>query len=193
MRDRARGSLGGPGRAKRAGLWFVAVATVALAMAVPSSSRASAGEDEVKAAFLLNFTRYVDWPPSTFASARAPFVICILNDAEFASTTSGVIGDRMVEERPITVSARETLEGTQGCHILFLPASQQDQQQTVISESSDDSILTVSDSEGFALMGGIANFRRAGSKLRLEINREAAARARLKVSAPLLRIADVVG
>lgn len=196
MKKRARGAAGSPRsgpRTSRVGSWAVALPTIALLLAIPSGSRASVGEDEVKAAFLLNFTRYVDWPASTFADARAPFMICVLNDPEFASTASKVIGDRTVEERPISVSARESLESARDCHVLYLPASQQDQQETVISEIADVSILTVSDSEGFAVMGGIANFRRAGSKLRLEINREAAARARLKVSARLLRIADVVG
>lgn len=169
------------------------VAIIAAGVVAPSGSRASVGEDEVKAAFLLNFTRYVDWPASTFSGARAPFVICILDDTEFASTATKVIGDRKVEDRPITVSSRADLASAKDCHILFLPASQVEQQATVISEVSEVSVLTVSDSEGFAQMGGIANFRRAGTKLRLEINREAAAKARLKVSARLLRIADVVG
>jgi len=120
-------------------------------------------------------------------------VICVLGDPEFASTAAGVIGDRTVADRPISVSAREDLEAATDCHILFLPASQSEQQELVITEISDSAVLTVSDSEGFAQMGGVANFRRAGTKLRLEINREAAARARLKVSARLLRIADVVG
>jgi hypothetical protein len=193
MRKRARGAAVWPGRGARVGSWAAALSTIAVLLAIPSAGRASVGEDEVKAAFLLNFTRYVEWPESTFAGARAPFVICILDDTGFASTASRVIGERTVEERPITVSSRENLESTRDCHILYLPASQQGQQETVITEISDVSVLTVSDSEGFALMGGIANFRRAGTKLRLEINREAAARARLKVSARLLRIADVVG
>jgi hypothetical protein len=177
----------------RACLWTLFFAIVAAVIIAPTSSRASVSEDEVKAAFLLNFTRYVDWPASTFASGQTPFVICVLNDSDFASTASGVIGDRTVDDRPITVSSRADLDSATDCHILFVPASQQDMQTLVITEVAEAAVLTVSDSEGFAQMGGVANFRRAGSKLRLEINREAAARARLKISARLLRIADVVG
>ncbi len=166
---------------------------IAAVFLLPPISRAAGHEEEVKATFLMNFTRYFAWPASSFAEAKSPFVICILADPEFASTTRGVIGDRTVEDRPIAVSTRETLESALDCHILFLPASRQDQQAMAITQVADSSILTVSDSEGFASMGGIANFRRVGGRLRLEINRQAAARARLEVSARLLRIADVVG
>jgi hypothetical protein len=196
MRERARESTHRVPRrvdALRAGTRIALSVAIAVIAVGPSGAGASVSEDEVKAAFLLNFTRYVDWPASTFAHARAPFVICVLGDPEFASTAAGVIGDRTVEDRPITVSSREGLESATDCHILFLPASQSEQQELVITEISDSAVLTVSDSEGFAQMGGVANFRRAGTKLRLEINREAAAKARLKVSARLLRIADVVG
>lgn len=193
MRDRVRASTHRGLRRVRAGMRIALSVSIAAIAVGPSGAGANVSEDEVKAAFLLNFTRYVDWPASTFADARAPFVICVLGDPEFASTTAGVIGDRTVADRPIAVSAREVLESAADCHILFLPASQVEQQEMVITEVSDRAVLTVSDSEGFAQMGGVANFRRAGTKLRLEINREAAAKARLKVSARLLRIADVVG
>lgn len=171
-----------------------AVALMAVASAiVPALGSASVQEDEVKAAFLLNFTRFVDWPDSSFASSQDPFVICVLDDAGFAATAGEVVGDRTVGDRPVAVSERESVEAASGCHILYVPATWAARHVEVIETLEDESIFTVSDSDGFAELGGVANFKRAGSKLGLEINRKAAGRAHLKVSARLLRIADVVG
>jgi len=185
------GGRRGPGLAAKGARAVLAV--LLLSSFTPSGATASVDEDEVKAAFLLNFTRFVDWPESAFAAASSPFVICVLNDSGFARTAAGVIGDRTVGDRPVRVRDTTNAQDANACHILFVPASQGGMHQTVIATLSADSVFTVSDSDGFAEMGGVANFKRAGSKLGLEINRAAAARAQLKVSARLLRIADVVG
>lgn len=166
---------------------------VASWLLAPAAGSASVKEDQVKAAFLLNFTRFVGWPDSSFDAASAPFVICVLDDSGFAATASDVIGSRTVGSRSVSVSARPSVEAAAGCHILYLPASQKALQPRVIEVLAAESVFTVSDSDGFAAMGGMANFKRAGSKLGLEINRTAAGKANLKVNARLLRIADVVG
>lgn len=180
----------GPARGLAAAI--AVLATLVLA-AAPGRVAASADEDEVKAAFLLNFTRFVDWPASSFGDATSPFVICVLDDAGFASTASKVIGDRTVGDRAVSVSGIGSVDAAGDCHILYVPSSQRGVHETVIATLADSSVFTVSDADGFAEMGGIANFKRAGSKLGLEINRKAASQARLKVSSRLLRIADVVG
>ena len=175
--------------------WLGALALLGLLAAPPlgAAGTGSASEAEVKAAFLLNFTRYVEWPAASFAGAGAPFVICVLDDAEFAATVTRVIGVRTVSERPVSVDARASLAEVGGCHILYLPSSRSGLHEQVIAELAAQSVFTVSDSDGFAKMGGVANFTRAGSKLGVEINRAAADRAKLEVSARLLRIAEVVG
>ena len=179
----------------RAATRLLAVAGLSLIVLsiAPSAALGGASEDEVKAAFLLNFTRFVDWPTTSFSQAGAPFVICVLNDSGFASRASDVIGGRTVGERKVSVSQRSDLTSLDGCHILYLPASQRGMHRDVINALASRSVFTVSDSGGFASMGGVANFKKAGAKLGLQINRKAADRAKLKVSARLLRIAEVVG
>ena len=185
MRSRVRRPI------RALGATLACVSALALA-APPAPASIAASEAKVKAAFLLNFTRFVDWPGSAFASGDAPFVICVLGEPAFAATAREVIGDNRVKARSVTVESRSSLDGAESCHIFFLPSSGVGQQQALIQRSRGRSIFTISESDGFAQMGGIANFVRADKKLRLAINRKAADKSRLKVSARLLRIADLV-
>jgi len=175
-------------RARRLGS-TAAWLTLLGALALPPTGAAS-GEDETKASFLLNFTRFVDWPESSFSDSRAPFVICVLNDSGFASTATSVIGSRTVDDRSVKVIVTNDIERTRACHILYVPASQGDQMRSVVRALSSDSVLTVSDDENFTTIGGIASFTHDGDKLGVEINKDAASGAGLKVSSRLLRIAE---
>jgi hypothetical protein len=170
------------------------VSMVALSILAPSvSSSASYSESKLKAAFLLNFTRFVDWPESSFEGEQAPFVICVLNDSKFATTTAEVIGDHTVNDRTIAIQERIDVVDSAGCHIFFVPEGEAGQHRALIEQTSGRSVFTISAATGFAEMGGVANFIRSGKKIRLEINRRAAESANLKVSARLLRIVNVIG
>lgn len=150
-------------------------------------------ESEIKIAYLYNFARYVEWPTSAFASDTAPITICVLGDTQFTNEAKGIIGDRTVGEHGVEVVTRPGVGQTGSCHILYIPESARDQHGEVISSLGSHSVFTVSESEGFAQQGGVANFIREDRKIRFEINRKAANKAGLKVSARLLRVAKVVG
>jgi hypothetical protein len=172
--------------------WLVLL-SVLLIFAPTLANSSAYSEAKTKAGFLLNFTRFVDWPDSSFSGDSAPFVICVLNDSEFAATAADVIGDRRVDHRSISIEQRADVERASDCHIFFVPEAQAPLHQILIERTSGRSVFTISEAAGFAEMGGIANFIRSDEKLRLEINGKAAKEANLKVSARLLRIADVVG
>jgi hypothetical protein len=165
-------------------------------LAIPAQlawSASETSEAEVKIAYLYNFARYVQWPDSAFASNDAPIVICVLGDGSFVSEAKGIIGSRKVGAHGVQVVTRSAVEQTSNCHILYIPASASAQHSEVISSLGSRSVFTVSESAGFAKNGGVANFIREDRKIRFEINRKAANKAGLKVSARLLRVAKVVG
>ncbi len=176
----------------RALLSLMVAAGLMLSATAPVSGSATPNEQQVEAAYLFNFARYVDWPGSAFDGATAPLRICVLGDDEFVTVARTSVGDRKVAERPVTVEGRSSVSASRSCHILFIAASSRDVESEVISDLGSKSVFTVSDSEGFAEQGGVANFVRVGNKIRFEINRDAANKAGLKVSSRLLRLANVV-
>jgi hypothetical protein len=145
-------------------------------------------ENEVKAAYLFNFARYVTWPKAAFASSKDPIRICILEDAEFRDVLSKTVSGKRVSDRSVVAETRGGVEESSGCHILFVKS----RDASEVSSLASSSIFTVSDGEGFAVSGGMANFVRSGSKVRFEINPGAVQKAGLQVSSRLLRLAQIV-
>ncbi len=165
---------------------------LALLFSSPASGSGAHSEEAVKSAYLYNFARYVEWPDSAFSDPDAPLVICVIGDDAFSKVAREGIGSRTVGSHGVEIASLAGLEDTSGCHILYLPESAGIDDEAVIGSLASKSIFTVSDSEGFARRGGIANFILVDRKIRFEINPDAADRAGLKVRARLLRVATVI-
>lgn len=149
------------------------------------------GEYDVKAAFLYNFTKFVDWPSSVFANDRDTLTVCVLGDDPFRGSLQRVAGEDVEGRQLIVLRARsDFLSRPGGCQILFISRSEAQRLSQVLAAVRDHPVLTVSDTEGFLEQGGIINFVLQGSKIRFEINQESAERAGLKISSKLLRLAS---
>jgi hypothetical protein len=149
-------------------------------------------EDQVMAAFLLNFARYVEWPATAFATEDAPVRICMLGSQEFGEIVSNTVSGKNVGDRSVTVTMKTDLASARDCHVLFIASEFELPNAETVAALGRTSIFTVADREGFATAGGIANFFREDNKIRFEINPTAAKRADLKISSRLLRLAKVV-
>ena len=185
--------------AKRAFGSFRARSPFAVALAVwlgsmlHSLPARSESEQVVKAAFLFNFARYVEWREGVFASDSAPIRLCVAGSGEFEGVLSGTVGGRAVGKRAVEVDSITALDQVEGCHLLFFDARSGFDAGAVVTALADRSVFTIADEPGFALGGGIANFIVVDQKVRFEINPAAARRAKLKISSSLLRLAKLVG
>lgn len=161
-------------------------------LAMPAAAGAEvAAEYDVKAAFLFNFTKFVDWPPSAFADGRSSLKLCVLGEDPFGRSLQEVAGEE-VGDRKLTVLRAGHLSDPAGCHVLFVSRSERKRLSEILPAVRNDPVLTVGDADGFLEQGGIINFVLEGSKVRFEINQEAADRAGLKISSKLMRLASRV-
>ena len=165
-------------------LRVAAIVAAALSLAAPAAAGPS--EQEVKAAYLLNFARYVTWPESAFETPDAPLRICVVGNEEFRALLEKIIAGKTVGERPVQAASRRSADAAVDCHVAFLNSD------APVAALSGSSVFTVSSRPGFAARGGVANFVRAGARIRFEINAGAASAAGLQVSSRLLRLAQVV-
>ena len=164
-----------------------------LAIALLPAVAAAESEEQVKAAFLFNFARYVEWPASAFASDAAPIRLCLIAERAFVEIVMATVSGRSVGERPVTVEGIDGLGAAEGCHLLFLDAVSGPPAPVVAERLGSLAIFTIAGGPRFAAEGGIANFILVDSKIRFEINPSAARRAGLKISSSLLRLAKLVG
>jgi hypothetical protein len=162
-----------------------------LAMLVNAAGALASLDDyRIKAAFLLNFAKLVEWPAAAQPAAGEPLVLGVMGDEEAAHAISDGLGDARVESHPVRVRSVSVASDVAGCHIVFVAAGHED--AAILEAASGNAALSVGESEGFTERGGIINFINEGKKLRFEINTQAADRAGLEISSRLLQLAILV-
>lgn len=167
------------------------VLIVLVLMAAPL--RAQAPEYDLKAAFLFNFAKFVEWPASAFAGERAPLTVCVFGEDPFGSTLDAVVQGERVGERSLLVQRPDSIDDLGECRVLFVSRSEKDRLRDVMAEVEGQPVLTVADTDGFLRAGGVINFILEGSKVRFLIDQEAAGRSGLRISSKLMRLAVNTG
>lgn len=148
-------------------------------------------EYEIKAVFLLHFSKFVEWPASAFTAPNAPMFLCVLGDDPFGPVLEEVVRNESVGSHPIAVARYRLAGDVDRCHILFIGTSAEPRR--ILDQVHGKSILTVSDEEEFTRRGGVIGFVTVNGKVKLQVNRSSAQRADLRISSRLLRLADEVG
>jgi hypothetical protein len=149
-------------------------------------------EYEVKAAFLLNFVQYIDWPTTAFADAKSPIAIGVLGDDPFGSALDQTFQGESAHGRSFVIKRSRSVDDLKSCHLLFISKSEKDKVDDILSSLNTTTLATVSEFDGFARRGGLINFYLEGKKIRFEINTNAAQSKDLKVSSELLKRARIV-
>jgi len=150
-------------------------------------------EYQVKAAFLYNFTRFIDWQPSSFTSDSSPLVIGILGDDPFGEYLADLVRGEHLNRHPIIVRKYRRAEDIAGCHILYISPPATAKSRQILAGLQHQNILTVSDGKNFTRMGGIISFYNENSKVRFSINIASARTAGLEISSKLLKVATISG
>ena len=149
-----------------------------------------AGEYQVKGAFLLNFTKFVNWPPRAFKEPRDPIAICILGENPFGPLLDRAARQTVVANRAVSVRQVADEQQASQCQVVFMGASERRHWRAWLEALRGSSVLTVGESEGFLASGGVVNFKLEGDRVRIEISTAAADRAGLHISAKLLSLAQ---
>jgi hypothetical protein len=149
-------------------------------------------EYQVKALFLLNFTKYVDWPPAAFAGTNSPIVIGVYGEDKFGDALTNAVEGKTISGRQIIIQPIEKDGDTGKCQMLFISDSEKNHLGEILDKIKVLPVLTVGESDQFLERGGMINFVKKEGKVRLEINLAAARQAKLEISSKLLGVADVV-
>ena len=160
--------------------------------AIASELNDSPNEYQIKAAFLFNFAKFVEWPADAFASPQAPFAICVLGEDPFGSLLDATLAGKSMGAHPALLRRIKEYGEVRHCHMVFVSSSEIHSYVEVIESVGRSSVLLVGDTEGFAALGGMIEFTVEGNHVRFLINPDAAQRARLTLSSKLLMLARIV-
>lgn len=147
-------------------------------------------EYQVKAAFIYNFTSFVEWPPNSLGDKNKPFVIGVLGKDPFGNFLKEIVQGESVHGHPIVIR-NITDTDPSDCNILFVSPDAREVYRGHLEKIQKSSILTVSDDEDFLKNGGMIYLYNDNNKIRLQINVDQASKAGLTISSKLLRLASI--
>jgi len=163
-------------------------ALACLALAVPASFGQVTTEAQFKAAYLVNFLKYVEWPVQ-----RATLTICLFGRDSLGPSLASYEG-RQIGGRELKIRKVSSPEQLADCHELFIPDTEEARFGAVLRWTDNQPILTVSDAEVFIRDGGAIALIRSEGRLQFDVNAEALGRAGLKPSSQMMRLArQVIG
>ena len=168
-----------------------------------STAGAQAGDADsseylIKAGFVFNFAKFVEWPSAAFAQPDSPIVIGILGTDPFGNVIDRIVEDKKIGTRGFVVRrfkwARDSrdLKDLRECKILFVSSSERAHIDEILQGLKGSPVLTVGETPGFAERGGIVRFVVEDNRVRFEVNVEAARQAELNISSRMLTLARII-
>lgn len=181
------------------GFWGILAVSMAVAglavhgQSTTTRSARSALEYDLKAAFLLNFAKFVEWPAAAFTDDHSPLVVGVLGEDPFGETMDRIVREKQIKGHPLIVSRWKSGEAPGPCQLLFICRSESYRVAELLRNLGGQSVLLISEIEQFLERGGMINFFTESDQVKFAVNPDAAARAGLIISSKLLNVAKVYG
>jgi len=183
---------------RRVGILIVAL-SVSLSWAPETFAQARDSSDSseylIKAGFIFNFAKFVEWPTTAFAQPDSPIVIGILGTDPFGTIIDQIVQDKKIGARGFVVKRLKwgsDVKDLKDCKILFVSASEKAHMDELLQMVKGLPVLTVGETPGFAERGGVIRFVLEDNRVRFEVNVEAAHQAELTISSRLLTLARII-
>lgn len=157
-----------------------------------SADSSDSSEYLIKAGFIYNFAKLVEWPANGFVQPDSPIVIGILGTDPFGTIIDRTVGDKKIGGHRFVVKRLKWGMDFRDCQILFVSSSEYAHTDEIVRAARGLPILTIGEMPGFASRGGIINLTLEDDKVRFEVNVEAAKQANLNISSRLLALARIV-
>jgi len=171
-------------------LRFLITPLLALALTAQAAPP-SPNEYALKAVFLYNVVRFVDWPASAFSSRKDPLVIGIVGPDPFGPLLYEAIAGETYQGRPITVAHYARPRDIRHCHLLFVGRANHDRLDQILAKAAGQTMLTVGETDYFLDHGGMIALTAYKNRVHLQINGTTLAKSRLGVSSKLLQVAQI--
>lgn len=165
---------------------------LALAITCRVACAQSADEYRVKAAFLFNFTKFVEWPSLAFHDTKDPIYICVFGSNPFGTALKEAVHGKVIQNRVLEVRLVADPAQSNGCQVLFVPASERKQLRPILDAAAGHGVLTIGEADWFLRDGGVINLRIESGSVRIQVNPQAADQQHLQISSKLLSLAEIV-
>ena len=172
-------------------LGFLICASLLLAVFQSAAEPQPPSEYDVKAVFLFNFARFVEWPERKPVKPETALVIGILGEDPFGSAIERAVQDETIRDLPIIIRRSKRIEDLMDCHLLYINLPEPERVRPILESLKGRNILTIGEGEEFNRAGGIIAFLTRQKRIRIQINLKRAEQEGFHISAKLLKVADL--
>jgi hypothetical protein len=176
----------------RSALVLAALPLAALLFAVRAEAQTAMSESQVKAMFVYNFLKFVEWPVDASVGAKEPFVVLIIGEGATSDATESFLGSKTIGERPLVVRRIRWDQSVAGARAAFVVERDGKKLQHILEATAAAGVLTIGEGESFTTRGGVIGLLIEDRKVRFDVDTTAAQNAGLRVSSKLLALTRVV-
>jgi hypothetical protein len=159
-----------------------------LLFGVRAEAQTAMTEPQVKAMFVYNFLKFVEWPLDASVGAKDPFIVVIIGEGPTADATERFLESKSIGERPLVVRRIDWDESLSGARAAFVVERDAKRLRRILSAAATAGVLTIGEGESFATSGGVIGLLVEDRKVRFDVDTTAAQNARLRVSSKLLAL-----
>ena len=163
-----------------------------LLFGVRVDAQAPTGESQVKAMFVYNFLKFVEWPPNASLGATDPFVVVIIGEGATADATARFLESKSIGERPLLVVRNRSDQSLEGARAAFVAERDAKKLHRVLDAAAAAGVLTIGEGEDFTTHGGVIGLLVQDRKVRFDVDTSAAQTAGLRVSSKLLTLTRAI-
>lgn len=166
--------------------------TVCWLWVTPTWAQSPTEAYKLKAVYLYNFLKFIDYPANVFSQSTSHLHICILGKDPFLSLLPQILKGKKAKDHPIATTQLNHVNQGQHCHLLFISQSETDRLSRILDYLANSPVFTVSDIKGFVFQGGMLEFYGTNDRIQFFINYNNVLKADLKIGSRLLRLASLV-
>jgi hypothetical protein len=163
-----------------------------LLFGVRVDAQAPTGESQVKAMFVYNFLKFVEWPPNASLGATDPFVVVIIGEGATADATAHFLESKSIGERPLLVLRNQSDQSLEGARAAFVAERDEKKLHRVLDAAAAAGVLTIGEGDDFTTHGGVIGLLVQDRKVRFDVDTSAAQSAGLRVSSKLLTLTRAI-
>ena len=167
------------------------VVAVLVSHAPELRGQVAATADQIKAAYVFNFAKFVEWPPQTFPTPNAPINFCALGRTQTADEMDALMSGKSINGHAVKVRHLTKLDEIKDCQLLYIAAGI-GRPEPLLRALKGCSVLVIGDTPGFAVSGGMIGFVNENGRVLFEVNPGAVEHSHLKISSKLLALARIV-
>jgi len=183
---------------KRAGLVGLTAKSLAVlclffsSLGLSSAQTGTFEESDVKAAFLYYFFHFITWPERGSEPANTPYEFCVVKKGPVVKALQSVLASPKATKTAVDIRQISNTKKVSGCDYVFIDSASEKYVQTIIAATHGKAILTISEIEGFASMGGMIELKRNSNRVNVLMNVDVLNAQRLKASSKLLKLATII-